>query len=81
MKKLLNIISWVLFFIAVIACAIAALSTIVGVITLFLTLCSNTYIKAFAFCAVLYFISMLVLAIIYLIACAYIAIEKAVCKK
>lgn len=81
MKKILNIVSWGLFFVAAAAAATAVISTVAGVVLLAISLYSSFCIKAFAFCALSYFISLVIILVVYLIASAYIAIERRWFKK
>jgi hypothetical protein len=77
MKKILSIVSWILFFVMAIAGIVAILSTAVGAVMLCLTSCSDICMHIFACCAISYFISILVLVVVCLIYSIYSVIEKA----
>ena len=80
MKKILKVISWIIFLISVLAAANAVACTIGGVVALILFLFKVACTKLFAGFAIGYFISMLVLFIVYLVFFAYTEIEKHVRK-
>lgn len=78
MKKLLEITSWVLFFIAAIAGLAAVLFTVAGAVALLAFICGFWSVTIIAYCAVGYFVAITVMFIIYLLVCAYRSIEKVV---
>ena len=81
MKKVFEFIGWVLFILAIAAGFTAALCTLGGVISLFMALCNIKYAMFFAFFAIVYFVAIAILFIIYLMVSTYWAIEKAWAKR
>lgn len=81
MKRILEVIGWVLFAIAALAGIVAALCIVGGTIGVFMALCNAEFATVFAYCAIGYFISIAVLLVIYLIASAYWAIKNAVSRR
>jgi preprotein translocase subunit SecY len=77
MKKVLEIISWTLFFIAAIASVAAAVCTIGGVVTLVLALCITKVAPIFAYFAIGYFGSVTVLVLVAIIYSIYECVRKA----
>lgn len=81
MKKVLNVISWILFFIAVSAGVVASISAVGGILTLIITLFNIDFAAVFSYFAITFFVALTVLLIIYALACAYITIKEAVSKE
>ena len=81
MKKTLEIISWVVFWIATFVAAFASICGVGGVLTFITSLFNLIFADAFAFFAVGFFGSIVVLCIVCLLVHVYCVIEKMVKKK
>lgn len=80
MKNILEAAGWFLFISACLAAVIAVLCTIGGAVTFILALTNVCFVKVFAYFAIGYFVSLILIVVIYLLVCGYYAIEKAVKK-
>lgn len=81
MKNILKVLSWILFSIAVFAGVVASISAVGGIFTLILYLFNNAFAVAFSYFAIIFFVSITLLLIIYLLVCAYFSIKDAVNKR
>ena len=80
MKKILNIISWTLFYLMAAAAVVAAISSAVGLGVLFIAICCTSTLLATVLkvCAAGYFISLAIMLMVYVILCVYRVIESKV---
>lgn len=78
MKKILEITSWTILIIGIIFCCVGAISLIGGAVTFVMALFNASFAYIFSYCTIVFFVSIDVLFILYLIFCVYLLIEKAV---
>lgn len=77
MKSVLKVISWTLFFMALMAVFTAFICTAGGVIAFVLALCNNAFAYIFAYLAIGYYVSIVVIVLFCIIFSTYEWIMKA----